>query len=121
MNRTRTNPSIVRYGIYLYFSFRSFRLAARCLGSSITKRRSHVSIWKWVQKYSSLADNRFGIDRHTVREILVDETLLQVDGENYWLWIASYEPNLNVCLMMCTYLEKERFFRMLSVLQATQG
>ena len=105
MNRTRTNPAIVRYGIYLYFSSRSFRLAARCLASSITKRRSHVSIWKWVQKYSDLADNRFGVDRRAVTEIFVDETLLQVDGENYWLWIA-YEPKLNVCLMM--HLSRER-------------
>ncbi len=31
MKRTRTHPAIVRYGIYLYFSSRSFRLAARCL------------------------------------------------------------------------------------------
>jgi putative transposase len=71
--------------------------------SSVT-RRSHVSIWKWVQKYSSLAD-KFGTDRHLVKEIFVDETLLQVDGQNYWLWIA-YEPNLNVCLMM--HLSRER-------------
>jgi transposase-like protein len=25
--------------------------------------------------------------------------MLQIDGYDYWLWIAS-EPNLNVCLMM---------------------
>lgn len=102
MNRIRTNLSIVRYGLYLDFSSRSFRLAARCL-ESIAKR-SHVSIWKWVQKYSDLAD-RFETDRRLVKEIFVDETLLQVDGQNYWLWKA-YEPNLNVCLMM--HLSRER-------------
>jgi len=99
--RTRTHPAIVRYGIYFYFSSRSFRLAARCLESII--ERSYVSIWKWVQKYSSLAD-RFGTDRRLVKEIFVDETLLQIDGQNYWLWIA-YEPNLDVCLM---HLSRER-------------
>ena len=31
--------------------------------------------------------------------------MLQIDGQNYWLWIA-YEPNLNVCLMM--HLSPER-------------
>ena len=105
MKRNRTHPAIIRYGIYLYFSSRSFRLAARCL-SSITKRtrRSHVSVWKWVQKYSNLTD-RFGTDRNAVKEIFVDETLLQIDGKDYWLWIA-YEPNLNVCLMM--HLSRER-------------
>ncbi len=102
MNRTRTDPAIVRYALYLYFNSRSFRLAAKSLVS--IKRRSHVSIWKWVQKYSSLVD-RFRIARRSVKEIFVDETLLQVDGQDYWLWIA-YEPNLNSCLMM--HLSRER-------------
>lgn len=82
---------MIRYGLYLYFSSRSFRLAARCMASSVM-RRSHVSIWKWVQKYADYAD-RFETDRRLVKEIFVDETLLQVDGQNYWLWVA-YEPNL---------------------------
>jgi transposase-like protein len=42
-------------------------------------------------------------------EIFVDkETLLQIDGHDYWLWIA-YEPNLNVCLMMHLSREKTIF------------
>src|SRR5579884_2299373 len=102
MNRTRTHPAIIRYGLYLYFSSRSFRLAARCLSSII--KRSHVSIWKWVQKYSGLAD-KWSVNKRAVKEIFVDETLLQIDGQDYWLWIA-YEPNLNVCLMM--HLSPER-------------
>ena len=102
MHRTRTHPAMIRYALYLYFSSRSFRLAARCLSIAVT--RSHVSVWKWVQKYSRLAD-KFGTNRRLVKEIFVDETLLQVDGQNYWLWIA-YEPNLDVCLMM--HLSRER-------------
>lgn len=102
MNRIRTSPAIISYGLYLYFSSRSLRLAARCLASII--RRSHVSIWKWVQKYSSLAD-RFRTSRRAVKEIFVDETLLQIDGHDYWLWVA-YEPKLNVCLSM--HLSRER-------------
>jgi putative transposase len=94
---------VIRYGLYLYFSSRSFRLAARCLSSII--KRTHVSIWKWVQKYSSLVADKFGTDRRLVKEIFVDETLLQIDGKDYWLWIA-YEPALNTCLMM--HLSRER-------------
>jgi putative transposase len=105
--RTRTHPAIVRYAIYLYFSSRSFRLAANCL-ESITKR-NHVSIWKWVQKYANYTD-RFGTDRRRVKEIFVDETLLlQVDGQKYWLWIA-YEPNLNSCLLMHLSTERRTIF-----------
>ncbi|AIC14486.1 DDE-type integrase/transposase/recombinase [Nitrososphaera viennensis] len=100
--RKRTDPAIIRYALYLYFNSRSFRLAARSL--SPIKRRSHVAVWKWVQKYSSLAD-RFRTDRRLVRAIFVDETLLQIDGHDYWLWIA-YEPTIGTCLMM--HLSRER-------------
>jgi putative transposase len=105
MNRNRTDPAIISYGLYLYFSSRSFRLSAKCLESII--KRSHVALWKWVQRYSELAaaDNRFRIDRRQVKQIFVDETLLKVDGHEYWLWIA-YEPSLDVCLMM--HLSRER-------------
>lgn len=102
MRRTRTHPAVIRYGPFLYFSSRSFRLAARCLSSFV--KRSHVAVWKWVQRYASYAD-RFQTDRHAVREIFVDETLLQIDGHDYWLWIA-YEPRLDVCLSM--HLSSER-------------
>jgi len=101
--RTRTHPAIVRYGIYLYFSSRSFRLAARCLESIV--KRSHVAIWKWVQKYSGISDRLLNVNKLAVKKIFVDETLLQIDGQNYWLWIA-YEPTLNSCLMM--HLSRER-------------
>jgi putative transposase len=104
MNRTRTHPGIVRHNLYLYFSSRSFRLTARCMASSVI-RRSHVSIWKWVQKYANCADRFVETDRRMVKEIFVDETMLQIDGQNYWLWVA-YEPNLNVYLIM--HLSRER-------------
>jgi putative transposase len=102
MNRARTHPAVVRYSLYLYYSSRSFRLAAKCLSSLV--KRSHVAIWKWVQRYAFLAD-RFRIDKHKIRQIFVDETLVKIDGLEYWLWVA-YEPNLDVCLMM--HLSRER-------------
>jgi putative transposase len=103
--RTRTHPAVIRYGLYLYFSSsRSFRLAAKSLAP--IKKRSHIAIWKWVQKYADCAADRFKTNnKRLVKKIFVDETMLQVDGQNYWLWIA-YEPNLNVCLSM--HLSRER-------------
>src|SRR5215211_7923658 len=50
----RTNPAVIAYGLYLYFSSRSYRFASKSLEPII--KRTHVSIWKWVQKYSKLAD-----------------------------------------------------------------
>jgi transposase-like protein len=79
---TRTNPAVIAYGLYLYFSSRSYRFASQSLEPII--KRTYVSIWKWVQKYSKLAD-RFNVNRYLVKEILVDETMLKVNGQDYWL------------------------------------
>ena len=37
--------------------------------------------------------------------IFVDETLIHIDGKDYWLWIA-YEPNVDLCLMI--HISRER-------------
>lgn len=102
VKRIRTNPAVIAYAIYLYFNSRSYRSASKSL-QAITKR-SHVSIWKWIQKYSKYAD-KFKVDRHLVKEIFVDETLVKIDGQNYWLWIA-YEPNIHSCLLF--HISRER-------------
>src|ERR671921_335741 len=105
MERNRTHPAVISYGLYLYFNSRSYRCASKCL--ELITKRTHVSIWKWVQKYANCAD-RFKVNKHLVKEIFVDETLIQIDGQAYWLWIA-YESNINSCLMMHIYLKKEPF------------
>jgi transposase-like protein len=51
--------------------------------------------------------DRFKKDKLLVKkEIFVDETLLQIDGKDYWLWWIAYEPNQNQSLMM--YLSRKR-------------
>lgn len=103
MKRIRTNPVIIiAYALYLYFNSRSYRFACKSLEPII--KRTHVSIWKWVQKYSIVAD-RFVIGKRQVKKIFVDETLLKINGQGYWLWIA-YEPTLRVCLLF--HLSTER-------------
>ncbi|HXG07531.1 MAG TPA: hypothetical protein VNI77_09435, partial [Nitrososphaera sp.] len=59
------------------FNSRSSRLAATnpWQPPKKKKRRSHVVIWKWIQKYADCAD-RYRTDRRLVRAIFVDETLL---------------------------------------------
>ena len=42
-----------------------------------------------MQKYAKLIDRFVVIGRRRrIKEIFVDETLLKVDGQNYWLWLA---------------------------------
>lgn len=56
------------------------------------------------RKHAEVVD-RFMINKNQVKMIFVDETLIQIDGKDYWLWIA-YEPNLKTCLMV--HLSRER-------------
>ena len=106
VKRNRTDlPAIIAYGLYLYFSSRSYRFASKSL-EQITKR-SHVSIWKWMQKCSYWA-NKFKVNRHSVREIFVDETLIKINGKYYWLWLA-YEPNLHVCLFAIPHIKRKNY------------
>jgi hypothetical protein len=64
----QTHPVIAAYSLYLYFSSRSYRFASKSLEPII--KRTHVSIWKWVKKYSRLAD-RFKVNRNLIKEILL--------------------------------------------------
>ena len=70
--RIRTNSSIIAYGLHLYFNS-SYRFAGKSLEPII--KRTHVSTWKWVQKYSILLADRFVIGKRKVQKIFVDETL----------------------------------------------
>ena len=54
MRYKRTDPAIIAYGIYLYFNSRSYRCTSRSL--ALILKRSHVSIWKLVQRYAIVAD-----------------------------------------------------------------
>ena len=59
-------------------------------------KRSHVAIWKWIQKYSFVLDS-FDVDKHDVNSIFVDETEINIGGKKAWLWVA-YEPQLKAFL-----------------------
>jgi putative transposase len=97
--RNRTPYLLKIYAIYLYYSARSLRLASRCLEPLV--KRSHVAIWKWLQ---CIDINEFVIDRRREKKrikciMIIDETMITIKGEVYWLWIA-YEPYINKYLLM---------------------
>jgi putative transposase len=83
--RERTSAETILYALYLYFlglSFRNTSRAIRPFGED--GRRSHVAIWKWVQRFNP---------RHIYRckrvsAFLIDETMLQIGSDQAWLWIA---------------------------------
>ncbi len=57
-----------------------------------------------MKKHAEVVD-RFRINKNQVKMIFVDETLIQVDGKDYWLWNA-YEPNVDLCFMI--HISRER-------------
>jgi len=40
-------------------------------------KRSHVAIWKWIQKYSFIFDS-FDVGKHDVNSIFIDVTEINV-------------------------------------------
>ena len=55
-------------------------------------KRSHVAIWKWIQKYSFVLDSDVG--KHDVNSIFIDETEINFSGK----LLVAYEPQLKAFL-----------------------
>src|SRR5919205_4044829 len=76
------------------------RFASKSLEPII--KRTHVSIWKWIQKYSILAADRFVIGKRQVKRIFVDETLLKINKWSTLLVMVSIYMN-QICIRVCCY------------------
>ena len=87
--RNRTPSEYIGYGLYLYFLGLSLRNVVKALSYLDIVKRSHVSIWKWIQKFRHrrISSTR----RNKISEYIVDETILQVGPKYIWLWV-SIEP-----------------------------
>jgi putative transposase len=92
--RRRTPLPVMAYAVYLHFSGLSLRRAARALRLIIS--RSHVSIWRWVQRLGP-ALGSIGADPRDVHRIFVDETMVDLGGTPAWIWVA-FEPDLRAML-----------------------
>ena len=89
--RNRTPSEYIGYGLYLYFLGLSLRNVVKALSYLYIVKRSHVSIWKWIQKFRHrrISSTR----RNKISEFIVDETILQVGPEYIWLWVAIEPEN----------------------------
>jgi hypothetical protein len=81
VKRIRTHPTIIAYGMYLYFSSRSYRFASKSL-EPITKR-THVSIWKIGTEILYINRQGFVVGKRKIKKVFVDETLLKINGQDY--------------------------------------
>jgi transposase-like protein len=52
---------------------------------------------------------RLLVGKQKIKKIFIDETLLKINGQDYWLWLAYDEPNLHVYLLFHISRERTRF------------
>jgi len=82
--REKTSSEVILYELYLYFPGLSFRSTSKAIQPFEKEGRSHVAIWKWVQRFSPKRLYRC----KRVSAFLIDETVLQIGTDEAWLWIA---------------------------------
>jgi putative transposase len=68
----------------IYFQTSSFRRTARVLSEFCSV--SGTAVWKWVVKLGEKLS--MASERKDRRFIAVDETCVNVNGENYWVYSA---------------------------------
>ena len=99
--RNRTPSNIIGYGLYLYFLGLSFRNTSKALSFLNLAKISHVSIWKWIQKYKPWIHLR----KRKVKEYIIDETAIEAGSELIWLWVIIEPINKEI---LAVDISKER-------------
>jgi putative transposase len=82
--RERTSAEVILYALYLYFLGLSFRNTSKAIQPFEEKGRSHVAIWKWVQRFNPKRLYRC----KRVSAFIINETMIQIGSSEAWLWIA---------------------------------
>ena len=99
-NRTSTTI-IVMYSLYLYFLGLSLRNTSKALVIFKDENRSYVSVWNWVQRFGSSKIYK----RKRVSAFIIDETVIQVGSQHFWLWICIEPVHSSV---LGIYISQER-------------
>ena len=88
--------------LYLYFLGLSLRNTSKALIIfKDDKRRSYVSVWNWIQRFDSCNIYK----RKRVSAFIIDETVIQVGSQHFWLWFCI-EPIYSSVLGI--YISEER-------------
>jgi putative transposase len=90
------------YSLYLYFLGLSLRNTSKALDIFDDEKRSHISVWNWVQRFGS---SQIYKKRKRVSAFIIDETIIQIGNQHFWLWICI-EPVYRTILGI--YLSEER-------------
>ncbi|MDN5845611.1 MAG: hypothetical protein L0H53_04980 [Candidatus Nitrosocosmicus sp.] len=91
--RNRTSSYGIGRALYLYFLGLSTRNVAKAMFFLHKVKRSHVTIWNWIQK---CRPKKISLNRKKIEEYIVDETLIKVGSELVWLWVAIGPENRQI-------------------------
>ena len=80
----------------MYFLGLSTRGVAKAMFYLHKVKRSHVAIWKWIQRYKP---KKIARKRKKMEEYIVDETLIKVGSKLVWLWVVI-EPETRQILAL---------------------
>ena len=99
--RNRTNTIVVMYSLYLYFLGLSLRNTSKALVIFKDNKRSHVSVWNWIQRFADYPIYK----RKRISEFIIDETVIQIGSQHFWLWFCIEPIHSSV---LGTYISEER-------------
>ena len=103
--RNRTSSLDIDRALYLYFLGLSTRSVSKAMFFLHKIRRSHVAIWKWIQKHHP---GKIVSKRKRISEFIMDETLIKVGSEYIWLWV-TIEPENRQILSLSISKERNMF------------
>jgi putative transposase len=103
IRRKRTSSRDIGYGLYLFFLGLSTRNVAKALSFLNIIKRSHIAIWKWIQKYPH--KRIISSCGKKINEFIVDEAVIKVGSEPTWLWVAIDSKNKRI---LAQSISKER-------------
>ena len=102
IKRNRTSSLDMDHALYLYFLGLSTRSVSKAIFHLNKVKRSHVAIWKWIQKYTP---QKISIKKKRISEFIIDETLIKVGPEYIWLWVTIESENMDILALS---ISKER-------------
>ena len=82
--RNRTYTIVVMYSLYLYFLGLSLRNTSKALVIFKDNKRSHVSVWNWIQRFAKYPIYK----RKRISAFIIDETVIQIGSQHFWLWFC---------------------------------
>ena len=99
--RNRTYTIVVMYSLYLYFLGLSLRNTSKALVIFKDNKRSHVSVWNWIQRFAEYPIYK----RKRISAFIIDETVIQIGNKHFWLWFCIEPIHSSV---LGIYISKSR-------------